>query len=258
VPPDARVLVSAGVQRITPDLTGAASLALSNLLLALGLPAQTGGVGASALDPLVLDPAGLVRQRLAAAGAQLQAALASLLGPGLAGGIDLAARRVRVHGGGADATAGGGRFGWQADLQADLGGPTPGLSGTLSIGPNSALPTVGGLQLRAVFAAGQAPALQLHWHPAGAASTAAALWPQPDGPALLRMLAKASPAIGGHVALEMLRGLDASARPLIDAVLDAFGMLDGVVGDAERALRPVAGLIADPAGWLSSAGVYPL
>ena len=253
--PEARVLVSAGVQRITADLQGAASLALSNLMLALGVTAPNGGVVASALDQLVLDPAGLVHQRLAAAGAQVQAALASLLGPGLAGGIDVAARRVRVHGGGADATAGGGRFGWQADLQADLAGPTPGVSGTLSIGPTGALPTVGGLQLRATLAAGQAPALELRWHPAGAAaSTAAALWPHPDGAALLRMLAKASPAIGAHVALEMLRGLDATARPLIDAVLDAFGMLDGVAGDAERALRPVAGLIADPAGWLSSAG----
>jgi hypothetical protein len=253
--PEARVLVSAGVQRITADLQGAASLALSNLMLALGVTAPNGGVVASALDQLVLDPAGLVHQRLVAAGAQVQAALASLLGPGLAGGIDVAARRVRVQGGGADATAGGGRFGWQADLQADLAGQTPGVSGTLSIGPTGALPTVGGLQLRATLAAGQAPALELRWHAAGAAaSTAAALWPHPDGAALLRMLAKASPAIGAHVALEMLRGLDATARPLIDAVLDAFGMLDGVAGDAGRALRPVAGLIADPAGWLSSAG----
>lgn len=253
--PEARVLVSAGVQRITADLQGAASLALSNLMLALGLTAPNGGVVASALDQLVLDPAGLVHQRLAAAGAQVQAALASLLGPGLAGGIDVVARRVRVRGGGVDATSGGGRFGWQADLQADLGGLTPGVSGTLSIGPNGALPTVGGLQLRATLAAGQAAAAELRWHPAGAAAPmAAALWPHPDGAALLRMLAKASPAIGAHVALEMLRGLDPTARPLIDAVLDAFGMLDGVAGDAERALRPVAGLIADPAAWLSSAG----
>ena len=68
-------------------------------MLALGVTAPNGGVVASALDQLVLDPAGLVHQRLAAAGAQVQAALASLLGPGLAGGIDVAARRVRVQGG---------------------------------------------------------------------------------------------------------------------------------------------------------------
>ncbi len=253
--PEARVLVSAAVQRVTADLQGAASLALSSLMQALGLTAPNGGVVASALDQLVLDPAGLVQQRLAAAAAQVQAALTALLGPTLAGGIDLAARRVRVQGGGADATAGGGRFGWQADLVAALSGLTPGVSGTLSVGPTAALPTVGGLQLRATLAAGHAPVLDLDWHPAAAAaSTAAALWPQPDGAALLRMLAKAAPAIGGHVALEMLRGLDATARPLIDAALDALGMLDGVAGDAERALRPLAGLIADPAGWLSSAG----
>lgn len=259
--PEARVLVSAAVQRVTADLQGAASLALSSLMQALGLTAPNGGVVASALDQLVLDPAGLVQQRLAAAGAQVQAALASLLGPTLADGIDLAARSVRVRGGGADATTGGGRFGWQADLTASLNGlssQTPGVSGTLTVGPNGALPTIGGLQLRATFAAGQAPALVLHWHPAGAApptvAAAAKIWPQPDGAALLRMLAKASPAIGGHVALEMLRGLDPTARPFIDSALDALGMLDGLAGDAERALRPLAGLIAEPAGWLSSAG----
>ena len=225
--PEARVLVSAAVQRVTADLQGVASLALSNLMLALGITAPNGGVVASALDQLVLDPAGLVQQRLTAAGAQVQAALAALLGPALAVGIDVATRSVRVQGGGADATSGGGRFGWQADLTASLAGLTPGVNGTLAVGPSGALPTIGGLQLRASLAAGQAPALALHWHPAGAgAASVAALWPQPDGAALLRMLAKASPAIGGQVALEMLRGLDASARPLIDAVLDAFGMLD--------------------------------
>ena len=30
-------------------------------------------------------------------------------------------------------------------------------------------------------------------------------------------------------------------------------MLAGAAGDAERALRPLAGLLADPAGWLRSA-----
>ena len=108
------------------------SLALANLLNALGITAANGGVVATAVDQLAFDPAGLVRQRLAAAGAQMQAAVASLLGP-LAAGIDLAARRVRVQGGGATS----GRFGWAADLTASLDGPTPGLSGTLAIGPDS-------------------------------------------------------------------------------------------------------------------------
>ena len=67
------------------------------------------------------------------------------------------------------------------------------------------------------------------------------------------MLAKAAPSLGGHVALEMMRRADDAARPLIDAVLDALGMLAGAAGDAERALRPLAGLLADPAGWLRSA-----
>ncbi|NUZ08358.1 DUF6603 domain-containing protein [Piscinibacter koreensis] len=253
--PEARVLVSAALQRVTSDFEGAASRALADLLRVLGLVAPNGGVVAGALDQLVFDPAGLLRQRLAIAADEVQAALGLLLGPALAAGLDLASRRVHVQGGGADATRGGGRFGWQADLTASFDGAAPRLSGSFAIGPSAALPTTGGLQLRGSLAAGQPPALTLHWHAAGGAgSRSAALWPQPDGAALLRMLAGAAPAIGGHVALEMLRGLDASARPLIDAALDAFGMLDGAAGDAERALRPLAGLLADPAGWLSSAG----
>ena len=51
-----------------------------------------------------------------------------------------------------------------------------------------------------------------------------------------------------------MRRADEEARPLIDAVLDALGMLSGVASDAERALRPLAGLLADPVAWLRSAG----
>ena len=248
--PEARVLLAAGMQRVTADLQGSASLAFVNLLNALGITAANGGVIATAVDQLAFDPAGLVRQRLAAAGAQVHAAVASLLGP-LAAGIDLEARCVRVQGGGSTS----GRFGWTADVTASFDALTPGLSGTVAIGPDAALPTVGGLQLRATFAAGAQPSLALHWHAAGSnASDVASLWPQPDARAATRMLAKAAPSLAAHVTLELMRRADDAARPLIDAVLDALGMLAGAAGDAERALRPLAGLIADPAGWLRSEG----
>jgi hypothetical protein len=248
--PEARVLLAAGIQRVSADLQGTASLAFMNLLNALGITAANGGVVATAVDQLAFDPAGLVRQRLAAAGAQVQAAVASLLGP-LAGAIDLAARRVHVQGGGAAS----GRFGWTADVTANFNGPMPGLSGNLSVGPDAALPTVGGLQLRATFGPSTAPALALHWHTAGSnASDIATLWPRPDASAVTRMLAKAAPSLAAHVTLELMRRADDAARPLIDAVLDALGMLAGAAGDADRALRPLAGLLADPAGWLRSEG----
>ena len=64
--PEARVLLGA-VQRLTADLSSARSLALSNLFAALGLTGVNGGVVGDAVDQLIHDPAGLVRQRLAAA-----------------------------------------------------------------------------------------------------------------------------------------------------------------------------------------------
>lgn len=240
--PEARVLLSAAVQRLTADLGSARSLALSNLFAALGLTAASGGVVGDAVDQLIHDPAGLLRQRLAAAGAQVSAALNSLLGP-LGAGIDLATQTVRVQGGGSSA----GRFGWHADVSAS---PT-GIAGTLSVGADAALPTVGGLQLQLAL---NPFAVSLHWHQSSSRTVTAPLWPAPDGQALARMLAQASPSLAAHVALELMRRADEEARPLIDAMLDALGLLAGAASDAERALRPLAGLIADPAAWLRSAG----
>lgn len=244
--PEARVLLSAAVQRLTADLSSARSLALSNLFAALGIigvnGGANGGVNGDAVDQLIHDPAGLVRQRLAAAQGQFAAALNSLLGP-LGASVDLATRTVRVQGGGSSA----GRFGWNADVSAS---PT-GLAGTLSFGPDAALPTIGGLQLQLAL---NPLAVSLHWHQSSTRTEIAPLWPTPDGQALARLLAQSAPSLAAHVALELMRRADEEARLLIDAVLDALGMLAGAASDAERALRPLAGLIADPVGWLRSAG----
>jgi hypothetical protein len=240
--PEARVLLAAAVQRLRADVAIGASIACADLLSALALVDASGGIEADAFDQLVHDPGGLIRQRLAAAGDELADAVAALLGPqGI--GIDFAARSVRVQGG--DASRG--RFGWSADV---TGAPS-GLSGTLKFGPDAALPVVGGLQVRLTL---NPFAASVHWHHPGGGSDSATLWPAPDAAALARMLARAAPALGGQAALEILRRADEDARPLIDAVLDALGLLAGAAGDAERALRPLAGLLRDPAGWLRSAG----
>lgn len=123
-------------------------------------------------------------------------------------------------------------------------------AGQLRFGPDAALPPVGGLRLpiddlnplRA----------SLLWHRSGGSSSARcgrSGWPGARAHAWPRSL-------GAHVALEVMRRADATARPAIDAALDALGLLAGVAGgDAERSLRPLAGLIADPAGLeLRSAG----
>jgi hypothetical protein len=239
--PEARVLLAAAVQRIATDAAGTASVALRQLLAALGVVDPAGGVAGDAVDQLIHDPGGLLRQRLAAANADITSAVESLLGP-MAAAVDLDARSVRIQGGSETS----GRFGWHADLTAS---PT-GLSGQLRIGVDAPSPPTGGLALVVDLAPFHA---SLRWHqPSGSVDTVT-LWPAPDAAAIARTIAQAAPSLGGHAALELMRRADESARPVIDAALDAMGMLSGAVSDANRSLRPLAGLLSDPAGWLRSA-----
>jgi hypothetical protein len=238
--PEARVLLASLVQRLAADVGGPSSVALADVLEALGLIADAGGVVANAVDQLVHDPGGLIRHRMVLAGAELQTALAALLGP-LAIDIDWATHSVAWQGG----SAGSGRFGWTADVQLAPSGAT----GSFHIGPDAALPLVGGVQLRFNL---QPFSATLQWHHAGGGSDSALLWPAPDAQALARMLASATPALAAQVALEGLRRADDAARPLIDGMLDAFGFLSGAAADAERSLRPLAGFVRDPLGWLGS------
>ena len=240
--PEARSVLAAAAQRLASDAAGAASVALRQLLAALGVLAPDGSLVGDAVDQFCHDPGGLVRQRLAAQQAAISAALASLLGP-LGASIDLATRTLQVHGG-SDAH---GRFGWQATVDVSM---ATGLSGQVRFGPSAALQPTGSVQLVADLKPLQ---IALHWQQAGGGVDTIPLWPQPDAQALARAIAKAAPSLGGHAALELMRRADETARPVIDAVLDALGLLRGVASDAERALRPLAGLLSDPAGWLRSA-----
>ncbi len=239
--PEARTLLAAAAQRITADVAGGASVALSQLLTALGLVAAGGGVVADAVDQLVHDAGGLLRQRLAVAADAIGAAVATLLGP-LGASVDLVRQSVRLHGGGGSS----GRFGWHADVMA-----TPaGVAGQVSFGPDTAASPAGRLNLIVDLDPLQAA---LRWQRPGGASDHIALWPSPDPAAIARAVARAAPSLGGHAALELLRRPDPVVRSVIDAVLDSFGLLQGAPGDSRRAIRPLAGLLADPAGWLRSA-----
>jgi large repetitive protein len=240
--PEARVLLAAAIQRITADVAGTASVALAQLLTALGIVGASGGVVGDAVDQLIHDPGGLLRQRLATAEVDLSSVLATLLGP-LGATLNLGARSVRVSGGSNTS----GRFGWHADVTAS---PT-GLSGQLRFGADTPSQPASGLNaiidLHPLH-------VSLQWHQPRGSTDSAALWPNPEAAPLARMLAKAAPSLGGHTALELMRRADDTARPVIDAVLDALGLLGGVVGDANRSIRPLVGLLADPAGWLRSTG----
>ena len=239
--PEARILLATAIQRVTSDAAGAASLQLSQLLTALGLISPTGGVAGDAVDQLVHDPAGLLRQRLGLAGTEISNAIAALLGP-LGVGVDLRADSLRIQGGANTL----GRFGWHADVTVSAAG----LSGQVRFGADLPSTPAGGLNLTVELSPLQA---SLQWHQPGGSTDTVALWPSPDAQAMARAVAKAAPSLGGHAALELMRRADDTARPVIDAVLDAFGMLSGKVRDSDRSIRPLAGLLADPAGWLRSA-----
>jgi hypothetical protein len=238
--PEVRVLLAAAVQRLTTDVAGSASVALAQLLTGFGIIDPAGGVAGDAVDQLVHDPTGFVGQRFAAAATQIKTAASALLGP-IATSVDFDARSVRLSGG-SDTS---GRFGWHADVTA---GPA-GVSGHLQLGANASGAATGQLNFVVDFNPLHA---SLVWHRTGGTTDTIVLWPSPDAAAIARAVASAAPSLGGHVALELMRRADDTARPVIDAVLDAMGMLSGTAGDLDRAIRPLAGLLADPAGWLRS------
>lgn len=240
--PEARVLLSAALQRVRADAAGAGAAALTRLLTALGIADAAGALVGDALDQLVHDPVGLVRERMAAGRADVSAAVAELLGP-VADGADMAARSIRVSGG--DAAAG--RFGWHADVTAGVSG----LSGELRFGGPGDDSPAGGLECMV----GLDPfAITLHWHRANGTTSDLALWPSPDAGAIGRLLADIAPSLGAQAALELMREAADDAAPVVDAALDALGLLSGSAGDARRAVRPMAALVADPAAWLRSNG----
>ena len=233
--PEARTLLAVAVQRLHEAAAGQAAEALTGMLDVLGLTVD-GATAFDAVDQLVRDPGGLVRARVAAALPALSEAVGDALG--LPGVVDLATGTVTLH-----HTTTGGRFGWTADVTAGPGG----LGGSVSFGPPGPAGATGALWLVVELAP---YAVRLRWVRPGGEVSVAELWPAPDPETLARLLVDAAPSLAGHVAVEVMRGLDEGLRPLVDAVLDALGLLGGDPSDLDRPLRPLAGLVADPAEWL--------
>jgi large repetitive protein len=238
--PEARVLLGTAVERLVADAANPAAAGLAELLTQLGL-VSAGGAVPTAFEQLIHDPAGLMNDRLAAAGPAIADSIGELLGAAGAA-VDLAERTITISAGGPSS----GKFGWNGRLSAEPGG----LTGQITLGPPGPFGAAGGLQLAlelAPFAA------ELRWHRPSGVVDEIPLWPDPDPADIARALAQSAPSLGAHISLELMRRADEDARPVIEAVLDALGVLGGAPGDENRPLRPLAGLIADPAGWLRSA-----
>ena len=250
--PEFRVLLS----DLTAELHEAATTATSGavgtvhrLLVALGLVGVDGGAVPNAVDHLLHDPAAHVAAAFADATrrAEISATLPDLLPPGIA--VDLAARALTVTLSGSPGTVG--LLPWSLTTRIAVGA-SPDLAFTLGSPGTTA---AGGAVLR--FTTAPHLAATLDWHPAGAATpTPLPLWPAPDIGALTRALAYVVPAEIGRIGLGYLRDLDADARTVIDAALDAIGLLGPAAPDGTRRVLSPAGLVADPVGWFASAGSF--
>ena len=94
---EARLLLGVAVECLLADTANEVAAGLAVLLEHLGLVAA-GGAVPSAFEQLVHDPAGLVADRLAAAGPSIAASLAELLGPA-GSAVDLDTGTLTLSGG---------------------------------------------------------------------------------------------------------------------------------------------------------------
>ncbi len=247
--PEARILLDIAVGRLVAGAPDAPLVgATVDLASACDLIDAAGAVH-DAFDQFVRDPRGLLSNAMSTATGAIDDAIKDLLGP-VGGHVDLVGGEITISAG--DGTTG--LFGWHSDVTIDLGALASGsgaIDGAVTFGPSTSSGPAGAVQVVVGFGPFTA---DLHWHRPDATVTEVALWPDPDGSELAVAAAAAAPALGAHVALEIMRRADEAARPIVDAALDALGVLGGSAGDLDRPLRPLSGLIDDPARWLRSAG----
>jgi hypothetical protein len=253
--PEVRVLLS-GVADALNGATGPAD-SFAAALRALGLLAPGGGSVPDAFDHLLHDPSAHLdavlddlpgRQALVAALRGLFADgtgvtsddLRITAGP-IVVDVDLLNRGVVMTGGAAAGEFG--LFTWSGELSVGESGIA---GGHVTIGEPGAT-AAGGLQIRL-----EGPPLRIValWHRPGLTTAEPiVIWPMPDPAALARLAARVVTAELARIGLEILRGLDESARPIVDAALGAVGLLGPAgAGGTRRVLLPI-GMVADPAGW---------
>jgi hypothetical protein len=240
--PEVRVLLSMVAEQITDP--GAASPAVNGLIqLMQGASLlSSGGLTPDALDHLLNDPAAHFATAIANATQQskISTGLTALL-TGLNGvTVDLAGKRLVIDQSGTPGDLG--MLPWTLHVEATAAGA---LNASASLGSGGTT-AAGGAVLR--LQTGPLSAL-LEWHRPGLATPELIhLWPSPDLVGLERALGQLLPAELTRLGLEYLRGLDATAKPIIDTALDSIGLLGAAVGSQRNVLLP-AGLLHDPVSW---------
>ena len=257
--PEVRALLS----DIASELAAAANeaestavAALVRMLITLDVFAPEGGAVPDGTDHLLFDPAEHVAAAIAdtARRTELDAAITILLsnllaaegGSGVDFDLDLEARSIALRLDGSPGDVGMLPWSLQAELSATAAPVV-----TVTVGSPGLTPA-GGAELSLSYAEQTGLGASLDWHRAGVAPPVhVGLWPEPDIDALLRGLAVLMPSEIGRLGLDYLRGLDPSVTPIVDAALDAIGLLGAADVDGARKVLSPAGLITDPVGWFS-------
>ncbi|HEY7487640.1 MAG TPA: DUF6603 domain-containing protein [Streptosporangiaceae bacterium] len=253
--PEVRVLLSGAVARIAAATGDPVGGAFDAVLRALGIVGPQGGSVPDAIDHLLHDPLAHVGGVLGAAGTRQALVgglrgllagtgttpdeLAFTIGPATVA-ADLAARSVGVD----VAVATGGAVTYTGHAEVDATGHA---SFDVTFGPAVAASAAGALRVKV----GAAPlAVALEWDRPGVTEPEEiALWPAPDVTALGTALARVVPAEAGRNFLELLRDLDPTATVIIDAALDAFGLLGPAYPDGSRRVVLPAAFVANPGAW---------
>ncbi len=248
--PEVRVLLSQVASRLN-DATSAEMATLKSLMSGLGLLDDAGGMVADAIEHLINEPAQHVTDSLTNAlnRTKLQTAINDLVlqVPGLS--IDLATRSLDLTLSGVPGSKG--LLPWQISLGVSAGS-APQFSFELQAASGA---IAGGVGIRL----GNDPfAIELVRERPGVteanSSQVIPLWPNPDGDALLGMVSRMAPAELARVGLSYLRDLDELAQPIVDAIYDAFGLLNAVGVNGERSVKIPLELLENPVGWLGHAG----
>ncbi|MBA3553328.1 MAG: hypothetical protein H0W29_01020, partial [Gemmatimonadales bacterium] len=250
--PEVRALLSgaAGGWAAASEVT---SVRLRAVLGALGVMASDGHLP-DAIDHLLQDPDRFTDDIVAteAGRGRLVAALADLFGGG-AGAVgsvlswtaDSATITADLAAGTLDIAVGAGVG--SADVVA------LGVAGQFHYGPTADVRLTATAGATGVLSFATGPFTVTLADPFGAGRIT--LWPMgaDAGATLARLVARFVPSEIARLGLDRLRGLDAGAQPVIDAVLDALRLLGPASSTGHRAVVSPGRFLADPGRWLIDA-----
>lgn len=244
--PEVGVLLSGVLRELSLDPDPQIVAAL-DLLVVCGVFSRTtagNGLVPAALDSILHQPDVHFRELVEAAPSRqsLQTAINAIAAPISGITIDFAQRRLDLVLSGTPGTLG--LLSWSLTAFTTAGGA---FGGELRLGePGSCLR----LNLNPLTATIECPRL-------GQATPAVIpAWPAPDVSRIVAELPSVLVASAVRLGLDYLRELDVTAKPIIDAALDALGLLSGSLGDEVRRVKVPLAFLSDPAAYFVSPAAF--